>query len=99
MDDSLPRVVVLVYKDIIDCVLQVSLGYADTAGRIPLRIDIQDQHLLALHGKAGCKIDIRSGLSNATLLIENCYRFTHFNPPFFTLGILYNKKQLNAIRK
>ena len=41
----------------------------ETRGRVPLRVEIDDQDLLAYRGQSGAKVDCGRCLTNSTLLI------------------------------
>ena len=79
--DCLPRIELRINQQVIYGIFQIFLRYTDAAGRISLGIDVQHQYFLSELRQTRSEIDIRCGLSDAALLVKNCYCSTQIKPP------------------
>ena len=61
----------VINQKIVRGVLQAFLRNTNPAGRVPLRVDIEEKNFLPLHRKTRCEVDIGRCLTNAAFLIED----------------------------
>src|SRR5690606_32833905 len=64
-------------QDIVDRRVQLGAFETESTGRVPLRIDVDDENLALGHGEAGAEIDRGRGLPDTALLIGNRYDAGH----------------------
>src|SRR5690606_3952274 len=60
-------------EDVVDRRVQLGSFEAEPTGRVPLRIDVDDEDLPLGHGEAGAEVDRGRGLPDTALLIGNRY--------------------------
>ena len=82
MANRILRIVTVSDKNFIHSIFQSPLGNSETAGRIPLGINIENQYLFPFYRKTGRQINICRGLADSAFLIKNCYCFTQYFAPF-----------------
>jgi len=63
----------IIDQHIIDAIMHIRLVDPDAAGRVALRIDIDQQHLLAECRQASAQVDRRGRLPDAALLVRYGY--------------------------